>query len=176
MSNSDRSDSELEDIEDELDTEEVLHTSCVDDIESKEVDVDLQEQNLTHELHEHTSPIIYSHGEQICRETMNFIYGVPFISQRPSWLLNPETGEPLELDCYNEEYRIAVEYNGEQHYHWPNHTDQSYDEFINQVRRDEFKKELCAIHSVYLIIVPFTIPFDDIHDYIYDRLPENVDQ
>src|SRR5205823_8856314 len=56
-----------------------------------------------------------SRGERICCQTMQRIYGVSFKSTWPSWLINPETGEGLELDCYNDELKIAVEYNGEQH-------------------------------------------------------------
>jgi hypothetical protein len=38
---------------------------------------------------------------------------------RPAFLRNPESGKSLELDCYDEEYNIAVEYNGIQHYKYP---------------------------------------------------------
>jgi hypothetical protein len=114
-----------------------------------------------------------SRGERICRETMEMIYGVHFISVRPDWLINPETGCKLELDCYNEELRIAVEYNGEQHYKWPNFTNQTREEFINQVRRDLLKIDLCQIHNVYLISVPYNIVHDDIFTFIFQRIPEN---
>ena len=82
-----------------------------------------------------------SRGEKITRDIMEKIYGVPFNSIWPDWLRNPETGENLELDCFNEDLKIAVEYNGEQHYNWPNFTQQSYPQFINQVRRDAFKAD-----------------------------------
>jgi hypothetical protein len=34
---------------------------------------------------------------------------------------------------------IAFGYNEEQHYHWPNFTNQSYKEFISQVRGDQLE-------------------------------------
>lgn len=116
---------------------------------------------------------IISRGERICREAMEEIYGMPFISVRPEWLTNPETGQKLELDCYNDQLKIGIEYNGEQHYNWPNFTNQSKEEFINQVRRDMLKIELCQLFNVYLISVPYHIAHDDIFKFIFDRIPEN---
>lgn len=115
-----------------------------------------------------------SRGERLCRQTLERIYGAPFISIRPIWLTNPETGEPLELDCYNEELKIALEYNGEQHYKWPNFTKQSYDQFVNQLRRDKFKADLCEIYGIYLIIVPYIIKYEKIPSYIMSHLPETI--
>lgn len=113
-----------------------------------------------------------SKGEKICKETMNRIYGLDFVSIRPNWLKNPETKCNLELDCYNDELKLAVEYNGVQHYKWPNFLNQSYDQFINQVRRDKFKKECCEKMGVYLIIVPYNVDHDKIPEYIMSKLPE----
>lgn len=115
-----------------------------------------------------------SRGERICRQTMEKIYGLPFITVRPDWLRNPETGENMELDCYNNELRIAVEYNGEQHYNWPNHTSQTETEFINQIRRDELKRKICDDLGVYLIVVPYNIAMDKIPDYIKSYIPEFI--
>jgi len=115
-----------------------------------------------------------SRGERMCCQTMEKIYGVPFKTVRPEWLVNPETGEKLELDCYNEELKIAVEYNGEQHYNWPNFTNQTHTQFINQVRRDELKMELCDRNGIYLIVVPYTVSLDKIPEFITSYLPETL--
>lgn len=115
-----------------------------------------------------------SKGERISCEAMESIYGVPFTSTWPEWLRNPETGEKLELDCYNEELKLAVEYNGEQHYKWPNFTNQSQEQFINQVRRDSFKMNMCDKHGVYLIVVPYTVKHKDIPSYLMSNLPETL--
>jgi hypothetical protein len=117
---------------------------------------------------------VVSKGERLCCKTMERIYGAPFPSVWPTWLVNPETGEKLELDCYNEELKIAVEYNGEQHYKWPNFTNQSYDQFINQVRRDTFKMNVCDKNGIYLITVPYNVPHDKIPTYIMSYLPETI--
>lgn len=114
-----------------------------------------------------------SKGERMCKETMEKFYGAKFENVRPSWLKNPETGRALELDCYNEDLKIAVEYNGEQHYKWPNFTNQSKEEFINQTRRDMLKAELCEKNGIYLIVVPYNVPHEKISSYIISKLPEN---
>lgn len=115
-----------------------------------------------------------SKGERKCREVLEFLYGKSFPCVRPKFLRNPETGRLMELDCYNEELKIAVEYNGIQHYVFPNFTNQSYDAFINQRRRDQLKVNLCDLHGVYLITVPYNVKLEDIQDYIVYYLPENV--
>lgn len=121
-----------------------------------------------------TSGKFVSKGERICTQTMENIYGVPFITIRPSWLRNPETGENLELDCYNDDLQIAVEYNGVQHYKWPNFTNQTQQQFINQVRRDEAKVEMCKRQGVYLIVVPYEVPHGMIPSFILSHLPETI--
>lgn len=115
-----------------------------------------------------------SKGEQICRETMERIYGVPFINTRPKWLKNPNTNRNLELDCYNEKLKLAVEYNGVQHYKWCSFAKQNYTDFREQVRRDRIKVELCEQNGVYLIVVPYNVALQQIPTYIMYHLPEIV--
>ncbi len=117
-----------------------------------------------------------SKGERECRRVMEEYYGVKFDSIRPNWLKNPETGCNLELDCYNDELKLAVEYNGEQHYNWPNYTKQTFEQFINQTRRDIYKKKICDLRGIYLISVPYLIPIQKIKEYILSQLPENIAQ
>lgn len=117
-----------------------------------------------------------SKGEAKCREVMREIYEKDFPNKRPYFLKNPETNRCMELDCYNEELKIAVEYNGIQHYVYPNFTNQTYDEFIQQRRRDMLKVNLCDLNDVYLITVPYNVKLDQIYDYIVYYLPENVYQ
>jgi hypothetical protein len=113
-----------------------------------------------------------SRGETICCNVMQNIYNKPFKTCRPNWLKNPETGHNLELDCYNEELKIAVEYNGSQHYKFPNSFHSSKEKFIQQVRRDKYKAKMCEKIGVYLISVPYTVPHENIEEYIKKRLPD----
>ncbi len=126
------------------------------------------------------SPVNYinvtkrSHGERICCQVMEEITGKPFGTVRPNFLKNPETGRNLEIDCYNHELRIGVEYNGEQHYKWPNFTRHTYEQFIQQARRDQYKIGTCDDCGIYLITVPYTVNHDEIKQYIVDHLPPSI--
>ncbi len=115
-----------------------------------------------------------SKGEKICRETMEKIYGVEFKNTRPTWLKNVKTGRCLELDCYNEQLKLAVEYDGKHHHVYPNFLKQSFKEFKNQQYRDQLKKELCKKHGVHLINVPYNVNFELIPTYIMYHLPEII--
>ena len=129
-------------------------------------------KNIVHE----PSNKFLSKGEKICRDTMEKIYGVPFNNSRPSWLKNHLTGRNMELDCYNEKLKLAVEYDGENHYKWPNYLNQSYEDFKKQARRDKLKVEICQQKGVHLIVVPYTVSFELIPTYIMYHLPEVVQQ
>lgn len=113
-----------------------------------------------------------SKPQMLCKKVMEQLYGRPFLELRPKWLVNPKTGKCLELDCFNESLSLAIEYNGIQHYIWPNFTGQTREEFLNQVERDSMKVEICRLRRVYLIVVPYTVKHKDIPTYICRRLPE----
>lgn len=117
-----------------------------------------------------------SRGESVCRSHLEHRFGVEFPTCRPKFLKNPETNEYLELDCYNQQLRLAVEYQGPQHYKWPNYlgSRQTLGDFMAQLRRDKFKVAMCDHVGVYVIRVPYTIKFKDIPAYIEARLPEHL--
>ena len=118
-----------------------------------------------------------SKGERICREIFQEIYGLPFPSTYPDFLRNPQTNRLLELDGYNEQLKIAFEYNGRQHYkkvrrfHPHGNTDLLY-----QFQKDDFKIRKCDENGVYLIIIPDEreVPHKKLRDYIEFMLPEAV--
>ncbi len=112
--------------------------------------------------------------EKICRDALEKIYKRKFSRVHPEWLRNPESNRKLELDCYNDELKIACEYNGPQHYVWPNHFPMTREQFLAQNRRDNFKINRCDEMGVYLITVPYNVPNDLIPDYINHYLPHNV--
>jgi hypothetical protein len=107
-----------------------------------------------------------------CRRILEKIYKKPFPSCWPEFLRNPESNNKLELDCYNEELAIALEHNGEQHYNYPNGFHKTQEEFIKQVRRDKFKREMCEREGIYLIQVPYHIPFKQLEKFIRENLPD----
>jgi hypothetical protein len=112
-----------------------------------------------------------SKGEKKCKEFVEFITGKRFDKVRPEFLKNPVTGHPLELDLYNEELRLAIEYNGSQHYQFNAMMhNNNKDRFQNQQYRDLIKKQLCEQHGVRLVLVPYTVPEDKIPGFLYDQL------
>ncbi len=99
-----------------------------------------------------------SMGEELTTKALETLLGRQVQSQiRPFFLRNPETGRPLELDCYDPVSRIAVEYSGRQHYEFPSSFFTNEQDFYNQVYRDQLKRELCDKNGVYLITVPYSI-------------------
>jgi hypothetical protein len=119
-----------------------------------------------------------SKGEMLCKKAIEDIYGVPFYCVRPDFLKNPETGRNLELDLYNDHLKIALEYSGFQHFVYPNRFHKTKEEFLNQVRRDQFKVDMCDKNGVYLITVPYNVPneYTAIRKYIEYYLPENYEK
>lgn len=113
-----------------------------------------------------------SKGEAIVRQTLEEHYRKPFPNIRPEFLRNPETNRKLELDCFNSELKLAAEYNGSQHYIWPNYTGQSYEQHIRQRRRDRYKLEVCDKIGIHLIIIPYTVKHNFIPNYVIQRLPQ----
>ena len=81
--------------------------------------------------------------------------GRKFKKVRPSWLTSPDTGAPLELDIYDEDSKVAFEYNGAQHYR-PVPFFGGLEGFKMQQRRDLIKQALCQANGVKLIIVDGT--------------------
>lgn len=107
-------------------------------------------------------------GEKLCKEAAEKIYGVTFHrSVWPDWLRNPETGRAMELDLYNEDLQIAIEYNGIQHYKYtPYFHRNGIRDFESQVRRDQHKLDICDKKGVYVITVPYYVPDNKIEDWI----------
>lgn len=77
-----------------------------------------------------------------------------FIKVHPKWLLN-EDGNVMELDMYNDELKLAIEYNGIQHYEYIRYFHKSEEDFKKRQADDKQKLELCAKYKVDLIVVPY---------------------
>jgi hypothetical protein len=110
-----------------------------------------------------------SKGERKCREVLeNVLFpGYYFPNQRPNFMKNSVTGENLELDMYNEQLQLAVEYNGKQHYEYiPFFHNNSKDNFRTQQYRDLMTKDLCVKNNIHLIEVPYTVKLENIEKYI----------
>ena len=113
-----------------------------------------------------------SKGEVECRRVMQKIFDKPFYKIRPRFLNNPVTfgSNNLELDCYNEELKIAVEYDGAQHYKFIPYFHKTQEAFMNQRYRDYMKDQMCKENGIILIRVPYTVKLPQIEGYIIDKL------
>lgn len=98
-----------------------------------------------------------SKKEEECRKILEDIFQQKFPSIRPTWLINPKSGQRLELDMYNQQLGIACEYNGEQHYKFNVHFHRTYEKFLEQLERDRFKREKCSSLGIKLIEVPYNV-------------------
>lgn len=113
-----------------------------------------------------------SKGETECRRVLEQTFRRPFDKARPDILNNPVTGgnHNLELDCYNREMRLAVEYNGAQHYKYIPFFHSNKEAFLNQKYRDELKRRMCRDNGITLIEVPYTVKQQDIESFLLTEL------
>jgi hypothetical protein len=102
-------------------------------------------------------------NEQIVRAILEESYKTEFPKLRVDWLKSPK-GKKLELDCYSERLKLAVEVQGPHHYH---------DENVRKT--DRLKLDLCAKHGVQLIQVdavkqPF--PPKNVHEKVKEAFQQ----
>ncbi len=110
-----------------------------------------------------------SKGEKATKDIIEEIFDLEFVNVRPKFMSNPETGRNLELDCYNSYLKLALEYNGKQHYEYTEKFHKcNIQNFYNQQQRDELKSYLCKKNGIDLIVVPYYE--DDKESYILMEL------
>lgn len=108
--------------------------------------------------------------ENKCRSILEKIYNRSFPSIRPDYLKNPKTGKNLELDCYNDELKLALEYNGIQHYKYSPYFHKSKKDFYSQVHRDDWKRDKCQEMGITLIEVPHWVASYRLEPFIVNEL------
>lgn len=87
--------------------------------------------------------------EQAARLLIESHFKKPFPTIHPEWLKS-EDGYVMELDMFNEELNLAIEYNGM--YHYKAIFGQDYLEKTQ--KRDAYKKDICEKSGVKLIQIP----------------------
>jgi hypothetical protein len=117
-----------------------------------------------------------SKGEAECQRVIEDIYKRSFQTQvRLRELENPVTHRPLELDVYNADLMLAIEYHGRQHYEYvPFFHKKGKQELEYSIWKDNIKVDMCDQLGIYLITVPYTVPHRQIKEYIKYYLPSNV--
>lgn len=103
--------------------------------------------------------------ESMTRDILVKLFDKPFESSRSS------LKSLLELDCYNEELKLAVEYNGKQHYEFSPLFHRTMNQFHVQQERDERKRKECKDLEITLIEVHYKInTYSKIRIYLIDIL------
>lgn len=92
-------------------------------------------------------------GEAIMHEYLSLLIDSDEFEEnaRPGFLVNPQTGERMELDRYYPP-SVAFEFNGSQHYRTTRRYPSRH-RLSNQQARDLMKEALCARREIRLIIV-----------------------
>ena len=107
--------------------------------------------------------------EELLRFAFVSITNQSFPKMRPEWLVNPSSGERLELDGFNESLNLAFEYDGEQHERQIDHFHNKA-EFQDQQNRDQIKDKLCKKRGVRLIRVKFDEDFVSSPDLLIEKI------
>ncbi len=77
----------------------------------------------------------------------------------------------LELDGYNDELKLAVEYNGIQHYIQHPKFFHKHNSLESQQDRDSAKLKYCKDNNIDLLVIPYTYKsFDEIKNFIINYL------
>lgn len=111
-------------------------------------------------------------SEGLCRKVLETYFNKSFPKARPDFLRNPVTGNNfnLEIDCYNDELKLGLEYNGAQHYKYIPYFHRSKEAFQNQAYRDELKRRMCKENGITLLEIPYTVKYDNLPKYIMEKL------
>lgn len=85
----------------------------------------------------------------------------------PLWA-RTKKGVLLEYDIFIKSRKILVEYNGKQHYDYPNYFHKTQKEFTDQQKRDKRKTLLAKKHGYKLIVFNYMEPI--IEDYVINKI------
>lgn len=98
------------------------------------------------------------------------VFRRPFYKIRPNFLRNEVTGFNLEIDLYNDDLKLAVEVQGDQHYKYNKFFHRNKEHFLNQRYRDEMKKIKCKQQGICLIEVPYRVGEKKLRSYLLEQL------
>ena len=106
-------------------------------------------------------------SERLCRQYFQSFLGYNFPTKRLKCM------EKLEFDGYCEEFHLAFEYQGKQHFERVPHFHKEDDALEKQQERDIKKKELCKQNGITLIEIPYAYNSrnpDELENYILKQL------
>jgi hypothetical protein len=68
----------------------------------------------------------------------------------------------IDFMVFKDNKRIAIEYNGEQHYKFSNYFHKTYDKYLEQRKRDIAVKDWCNKRDITFLEIPYTWTDDEI--------------
>jgi hypothetical protein len=98
------------------------------------------------------------------------IFKMPFYKIRPDFLRNDVTGYNLEIDLYNDDLKLGIEVQGDQHYKFTPFFHRNKETFLNQRYRDEMKKQKCMKQGITLIEIPYSVGEKRLKNYLINQL------
>lgn len=114
-------------------------------------------------------PEFRSAGEKLCKRILeqDLFPGKKFETYRPNFLRREKTGRNLEIDLYNPNLKLGIEFNGSQHYVYTHKFHKTGKDFQLGLVRDLIKKKKCRNAGILLIVIPFTInTYYEIKDFL----------
>ena len=78
----------------------------------------------------------------------------------------------VPFDFYLPEYNTVIEYDGRHHFE-PVKDHGGEENFIRRQYIDSVKNDFCKKNNINLIRIPYTIPHNDVKDFILNSLPQN---
>lgn len=112
-----------------------------------------------------------SKSEEIARTVFETLFGKEFKKVRPKWLRYPKTSRLLELDGYNDELKIAFEYQGAQHRNWQI-GNEGKSGLNDRIERDKWKRKRVAEEGITLVELWDTTAYEDFGAEINKQLSE----
>ena len=102
-------------------------------------------------------------------KTLKDIFGSSGVMSgvHPIWALSSK-GALLEYDIAVKDKKLLIEYNGQQHYEYPNRFHKLKKYFLAQQRRDKRKEKLAKDNGWKFMVVKYNEPVT--HEYIYKKL------
>ena len=128
---------------------------------------DFRKEQPTDERKKSESKIEY-HAKTVAER----LFQKPFNKIRPDWLNNEVTGHNLEIDLWNEELKLAIEVQGQQHYKYIPFFHKNYETFLCQRYRDVIKKLLLERRQIKLIEIPYNVKPENVEHFIRVRCNE----
>jgi hypothetical protein len=108
------------------------------------------------------------------KKILDEMFGYQSVTIRPDWLKNPETGRNLEIDIYFPKLKLAVEYQGKQHYE-PVEYFGGIISFERVKKYDEMKRNMikrAKKYVLYYIEFPYTekITYHNVKRFISNKV------